>query len=282
MVNRLSKSMKKINWLIIFILLVAVILRLYNLGEFPNYLTPDEASLGYNAYSILHTAKDEYGTFLPLVFKSFGDYKPGLYVYLTVPYTAIFGLNEWSVRLPSAILGVLSVWLIYQITQLVFPHKHFKIKNLQLEIGHFSALALSLSPWHIQFSRGAWEAQVSLTLTLMGIWLFLTSLTNSTKLVSLPFREVKQLISPERLLYLSSILFGLTLWTYQGAKISTLLVLIVLVLVYAKLALKSFSKKTLFTSFILLIIITIPIALGLLTGTAGRLKTKNIFSYQPS
>ena len=65
----------------------------------------DEAALGYNAYSILETGRDEYGQILPIIFKSFGDYKPGFYVYLTLPFIKVFGLNELSVRLPSIILG---------------------------------------------------------------------------------------------------------------------------------------------------------------------------------
>jgi 4-amino-4-deoxy-L-arabinose transferase-like glycosyltransferase len=85
------------------IICVAALLRFYHLSTVPPHLTPDEASLGYNAYSILKTGKDEYGQSLPIIFKSFGDYKPGLYVYATVPFVAVFGLNEFAVRAASAI-----------------------------------------------------------------------------------------------------------------------------------------------------------------------------------
>src|SRR5579859_5044425 len=106
------------KWVIILlILLVATFLRIYNLSSNPPGLTPDEASLGYNAYSILKTGRDEYGTLLPVIFKSFGDYKPGLYVYLAIPSVATFGLNEFAVRLPSVIGGVMTVYLVYLITK---------------------------------------------------------------------------------------------------------------------------------------------------------------------
>ncbi|KKR87871.1 MAG: Glycosyl transferase family 39, partial [Candidatus Woesebacteria bacterium GW2011_GWB1_41_10] len=55
------------NWILIVILLFAAILRLWNLGSIPPHLTPDEASLGYNAYSILKTGRDEYSKFLPII-----------------------------------------------------------------------------------------------------------------------------------------------------------------------------------------------------------------------
>ena len=89
--------MTKEKIILIIILIAAFFLRLYHYNYPP--LLWDEAALGYNAYSILHTARDEYGQFLPLIFKSFGDYKPGLYVYLTLPFVAIFGLNPLAVRL---------------------------------------------------------------------------------------------------------------------------------------------------------------------------------------
>src|SRR3989304_6317172 len=108
-----KRKIKK--YYLLIILGIAIVLRLWKLGSIPPSLTSDEASLGYNAYSILKTGRDEYGQFLPIIFKSFGDYKPGLYVYSTVPFVAFFGLNEFSVRLPSAIAGVIAVWLLYKI-----------------------------------------------------------------------------------------------------------------------------------------------------------------------
>src|SRR3990167_9272644 len=98
---------------LVVILTIAAILRLWNLDTNPPHLYSDEAAIGYNAYSILKTGRDEHGEFLPIVFKSFGDWKPGLYVYLTVPFVAVLGLNEWAARLPGALSGVLAVLLVY-------------------------------------------------------------------------------------------------------------------------------------------------------------------------
>src|SRR3989344_3343084 len=102
------------------ILILAAILRIWQLGSLPPSLTPDEVALGYNAYSILKTGRDEYGKLLPVVFKSFGDFKPGLYVYWTVPFVAIFGLNEFGTRIPSAVAGIISVYLLYLVLQKLF------------------------------------------------------------------------------------------------------------------------------------------------------------------
>src|SRR3989338_4060059 len=118
--------------LIAAIFLLALALRTVNLGDHPPGLTWDEAGLGYNAYSILKTGRDEFGVPFPLIFKSFGDYKPGIYIYLIVPFIALFGLTELAVRLPSAILGSLAVVGVYFLINEILPKKNL-IKNRFLE-----------------------------------------------------------------------------------------------------------------------------------------------------
>src|SRR3990167_3514972 len=101
--------MKK-NFLIFLVFFLAFVLRFYHLNLTPPSLYWDEVSLGYNAYSILKTTRDEHGKLLPLTnFAAFGDYKPPGYIYAAVPAIAVFGLNEFSVRFPSDFFGVLTV-----------------------------------------------------------------------------------------------------------------------------------------------------------------------------
>src|SRR3989344_2523195 len=98
---------KKFNILLFsLILFIAVFLRFYQLSNIPPSLNWDEVSIGYNAYSIFKTAKDEWGNFLPLSFRAFGDYKLPFYIYLDIPFVFLFGLNELAVRLPSVLSGI--------------------------------------------------------------------------------------------------------------------------------------------------------------------------------
>src|SRR3989304_1674524 len=129
--------------LFIAILFLCLVLRFYKITEVPASLNGDEASNTYNAYSILKTAKDEYGNFLPLVNRSFDDYKPPAYMYFTVPAVWVFGLSEFAARLPSAIFGVLTYVSIF-----------FLAKNLinSNAVAYGSFFLLSVTPWHIQFS----------------------------------------------------------------------------------------------------------------------------------
>lgn len=241
----------KNNWLIVLILLIASLLRLYKLGSVPPHLTPDEASLGYNAYSILKTGRDEYGTLLPIIFKSFGDFKPGLYIYAAVPSIALLGLSEFSTRLPSAVAGILAVFLIYKIISLALSNKKLSL---------VSAFFLALSPWHIQLSRGAWEVNLSATFALAGVYFFLRSFKKSNSLV------------------LSALFFSLTMLAYQGAKLSTAIILFTLIAVYRKQFFR-LPKTLLAKSFVVGLVILVPVLLSFFTGETGRLGVFSVLNY---
>jgi hypothetical protein len=99
------------------ILALGLILRLVSLSELPYGFTPDEASFGYDAYSIIQTGRDQWGERLPLVFKSFGDYKAPFYTYLSIPSVYFFGLNKFVVGLPNVLFGTLAIYSTYLITK---------------------------------------------------------------------------------------------------------------------------------------------------------------------
>ena len=54
---------------LLLIIILASLLRIWNLNNFPVGFNADEAAIGYNAYSLLQTGKDEYGSSFPLAFK---------------------------------------------------------------------------------------------------------------------------------------------------------------------------------------------------------------------
>ncbi len=130
------------------IALVAAGLRAVGVGDLPAGLFCDEAALGYNAYSILHSGRDEHGLLLPLYVWSFGvSYKNPVFIYTATVPIALFGLSEFSVRLTSALFGVAGVVGIGVLGRLVFGGAG----------GLVAALLLALVPWHVHFSRIAFE-----------------------------------------------------------------------------------------------------------------------------
>lgn len=230
--------MKK-HYLIIAILVLASILRLVSLDKFPSGFNADEAALGYNAYSLIETGKDEHGESWPLVFRSFDDYKPPLYVYLTIPFVKIFGLNVYSVRLPSAIAGILSVWLIYLVSIKLFKDKKY--------LPEISAFILATSPWHLHFSRGAWEVNISTFLILLGFHFYLKSKENINYL------------------YLFVLTFVLSLYTYHSARVIAPILGLSLVLIDLKYFLDKKNLKTALLALAVGIILALPVATQLLS-----------------
>jgi 4-amino-4-deoxy-L-arabinose transferase-like glycosyltransferase len=233
------------NWSILFILILAAFLRFYQLADYPA-LNPDEAALGYNAYSLLETGKDEHGASWPLHFKSFGDYKPGGYVYLALPFVKILGLTPLAVRLPNLIFSLLSIYYIYRLILL-------GTKNTRLAT--ISALLLAISPWHIHFSRGAWESQTALSLTIIATYYFLFSLqTKKTNLSKFT---------------LSLVLFAFSLYFYHSARIYAPLLGITLVLFNFKKLWPQRQKLT--KPLILAFLICLPVTISFLkTGGSVR------------
>ncbi|MCL4530428.1 MAG: glycosyltransferase family 39 protein [Chloroflexi bacterium] len=148
------------------VIIVAAFARLFHISSNPPSISWDEASIGYNAYSILKTGRDEHGKFLPVdAFAAFGDYKPPVAVYLTVPFVAALGLTEAAVRLPSATAGILTVLALYfLITELFRGNRNAKW------IGITGSAVLSVTPWHIMLSRAGFEANIAVLFIVLGVW----------------------------------------------------------------------------------------------------------------
>lgn len=156
--------------LLSLVILSALFLRLYKISGVPPGLSADEAAIGYNAYSILKTGKDEYGERFPIYFKSFGDYKLPGYIYTTSLSILIFGKNEFAVRFPSTLAGTLTILILFFLVKdlVLFNKKNDKIA---IKIAFFSTFLLAISPWHLQFSRAGFEANLALFFYIFAVWL---------------------------------------------------------------------------------------------------------------
>lgn len=147
--------MKKLSFISIFLSLLfitALTLRLYQLSSIPVGLHGDEVSIGYNAFSLLKTAKDQDGNFLPLTIDQFGDFRPPGYHYLAIPFVALLDLNGFSVRLPAALFGAITIILVYFLLRDLFDNTRISLVG---------SLLLTFSPWHINISRATSEGVIA-------------------------------------------------------------------------------------------------------------------------
>lgn len=231
--------MKKI--VLISIIILAGILRLVSLSSFPAGLNADEAALGYNAYSLISTGKDEHGHPWPVNLESFGDYKPALYAYILIPFVKVLGLTELAVRLPSALFGVLAVIFIYLLARELFENS---------KIGKIAAFLLAISPWHVHFSRGGWEVNVATTLMIIGTWSFIRW-TKTAKFLSF---------------VICILSFVLSMYTYQSARVLSPLLGLGLAIFYVK-ALLSRPKQTLVAALLALVML-LPLGISLSSSKA--------------
>ncbi len=208
-------------FIVLAIIILAGVLRFHKLGSTPPSLYWDETSLGYNAYSILKTAKDEHGEFLPLArFIAFGDYKPPGYIYAIVPSIAIFGLNEFAIRFPSALAGTLTVLVTYFLVAELFSHENskFEIRNSKL-LPAIAAGLLAVSPWHLHFSRGAFEANLATFFSVSGIYLFLKGMKEGKYLViSITFFVLSMYTFNTHRVFVPLLLFGLVIIYHSTRK----------------------------------------------------------------
>ena len=252
--SKLPLKIKKFTSTIILlsIVLIASVLRLYQLGTVPPSPDWDEAALGYNAYSIMQTGRDEYGKFMPIVLQSFDDYKPALYMYTIIPFIPVFGVDLVAVRLPSALFGILTVLATYFLVFELFKRK---------DLAYFSSLLLAISPWHIQFSRVAFETNMGLAFNVFGVLFFL-----------------KGLKKPWFLL-LAAFFLGLNLSVYHSERVFTPLLVLGLIFIFWKQVF-SLPKKFLAASVVIGMLTLLPLISYIATNNTAlsRLKGVNIFS----
>jgi 4-amino-4-deoxy-L-arabinose transferase-like glycosyltransferase len=240
----------------ILILIIAFFLRFYKLSVNPPSLTWDEAAWGYNAYALGIDGRDEFGKFLPLAYiESFGDFKPPVYAYLDIMPVKIFGLNEFSTRFPSAFLGSLTVLVTYFLVKRIF----YGSKNTDL-YALTSVGLLAISPWHINLSRAAFEANVATFFIVTGVWLFLVAVQKNMWY-----------------LILSSLSFILSAYTFNTARIVSPLLVVILSISSYKQLLR--NKKQVIVGIFFGLLLLLPLIPFLLSPQAKlRFQEVNIFS----
>lgn len=262
----------KTKILLILIIVLAFALRVFWVDKFPAGFNADEAAIGYNAYSIIKTGKDEYGQILPLSFKSFGDYKPGLYFYFVIPFVATLGLDELAVRLPSVLLGTGMVLLIYLLSLEIFKNQ---------KVGIISALFLAINPWAIHFSRGGWETNAATFFITLGVYFFAVGITNYTAEVIQ--EKASKALRKGLYLFWSLLSFLVSIYLYQSPRLVVPLLVTGFLAIFWKeifYSLKN-NKKQIFIYLVILFVLSLPVGFQFLSGGGSeRFQGLSFFSDQ--
>lgn len=129
----------------IALLLTIALISTYSLDKVPVHLNRDELGFSLNAYSIAKTGFDENDRFLPFYFWHLGVmWATPVIVYLTALFLTILPLSEITIRLPSVMIGLLDIVLIFFLAKKVFNSEKW---------GLLAAVFLALTPVHFIQSR---------------------------------------------------------------------------------------------------------------------------------
>ncbi|MBI3103910.1 glycosyltransferase family 39 protein [Candidatus Daviesbacteria bacterium] len=184
------------KFILIIILILGLVLRGIDINNNPPALYGDELTITLDSYSLLKSGQDQLGNPYPLTFQM-GAGRPAGYVYVSIPFVAIFGPDALGVRMLSILSGLGIILLLYSLGKRLFSEK----------AGLAVAFLTAVSPWDISLSRGGFEAHFALFLALLGLFLLMKA-------------------KEHPLLYIFSALsFGATLHTYPTYKVSLLLFL---------------------------------------------------------
>jgi 4-amino-4-deoxy-L-arabinose transferase-like glycosyltransferase len=186
--------------LLILIVILGAVLRFALLNSYPPSLNWDEISHGYNAYSILKTGMDQWGQKFPIFnFRAYGDYPTTLNLYLTIPFIAIFGLTEFAIRFPHALLGTLTIVSVYFLT--------FGITKKR-NLGLLASFLAATGPWYVFTSRFVLQSNLSVFFLITAAALFVN-------------RD-----RGKYLIYLSAFSLFLTLFSYHTTRIFSPLIIL--------------------------------------------------------
>lgn len=237
---------------LILILAVATVVRITGISTMPPSLNWDEISHGYNAYSILKTGMDEWGAFFPITnFRAYGDYPLPLNLYLTIPFIALLGLSEFSIRLPHALLGVSTALATYYLAYGITRKKH---------VGIIASFLVAISPWTFFTSRFVIQSNLSIFFVTIGMALLF-------------WRDKNKYFLP-----ISFACLGLSLFSYHSTRIFTPLLLLAIVLIYRNEFLNLLKKKSIsfYLSAIVLLIFFLPLPF-ILANPQARARSSQVF-----
>lgn len=237
--KRIGTIFHRKNALFIIAIAAGIFARVALFGRIPLGFNQDEASLGYDAYSILTHGTDRHGFFLPVMLTSWGSGMNALPAYLLVPFIAAFGLNEFAVRLPFLLAGIASIWLVYELLR----------KTTDVPTARVGAMLMAILPWPIMVSRWALEAN-------MMPFIMLTALVLAVHSYEKP-----------KLFPLASFAFAMTMYTYGTAYV--LAPVMFAFVLYKGIKMKCWSRTMLLTSCFTFVIAAAPIAAFIAINSFG-------------
>ncbi len=147
------------------IIILGIFLRLYNLKNIPSGIWFDEAQNGLEVINILNN--DEITVFIPRFTQM-----PAMFFYLSAFLFKVFGINIFILRAVSIITGVLCIVAFYFLLKHIFRDSIYALSG---------AFLISVSRWHITFSRLAFLGMLSVLLIIVFFYFYFKTIDEKRK-----------------------------------------------------------------------------------------------------
>lgn len=235
-------------------LVLGAFFRLYKLDSFPPSLFSDEVDAGYQAKVFLEQKTDYFGNPWPVHFQSFADWRTPVLIYSMALSFKLFGVSAFTLRLPAAIFGILGLLALYLLVKKITKNKLLALSALAL---------MAFSPWHIHYSRVAFELTAMLFFLVMGLerLIFYTQTKKS------------------KFFFQSLFLLLFSTYSYSTAKLFVVFILFLFVLIFKTKLIKPLLNKKSLLPLALLFLLALPMLFSTLKGEAGyRFSYINIFT----
>lgn len=240
------KKEKIIFWTII---VIGILVRIWGWPNIISEINCDEGMTAINAYAIAETGKDIYGTSFPVYLEAWRVFGQSVFLmYMMAICIKIVGYSLLAVRLPMLIMSIACLFVFYDLCKRIFKNERIAL------IGLFM---VAISPWHILQSIWSIDCNMFPHMLLISIWVLIIG------------REKKNI-----LLYLSMLLFGITMYTY-GEAIYVVPLLLLIFGIYL-LKNKDISVKQFITCIVIYTIISLPIFTMFVLNGLGIDKNINI------
>ncbi len=168
--------------LLFFITLLAAALRFYKLGEWSFWI--DEI------YTINHaTSHFSSGDLILQHIPPARNWVP-VSIILTAQTMNAWGVNEWSARLTSMVIGILTIPILYMPTKRIFGRR----------VALIALLLLAITPWHIFWSQNARFYTALMLFYSLALFVFYFAIEQNRPLYFISFYILFYLAMSERLI----------------------------------------------------------------------------------
>lgn len=220
------------------LLLIVIGTSTYKIGIVPKGMNIDEAGMFVDAKNLAQYGFDRYINKWPIYLVNFGGGQSIMYAYLTAFLIKVFGNHLILARIPSIIFRIFA-----------FFSACFLLKNEKNKMSQLVFLfLLAITPYFIMQSRWGLDCNLLVSFLTISISIFVYSIEKQNN----------------KLLFISGILFGLTLYTYSLSYL-IIPILLSLILIFL-LKNKKISLKQIIVLGFPIFILSIPLILLILVN----------------